>query len=135
MSADVAAHYAAVEALIPGTVTLYSGIVPDSPSYPYAVLWGDSGTEDGVSLADLPTTLTLRLYVTFAGLTRDSVLVVARNVRAALNRARPVVAGRSVGPLVQRTQQPIQADLNVAVAGYGHPFYAVDQYTLISDPA
>lgn len=135
MSADIAAHYAAVRALLPSSAKVYNGVVPDNPSYPYVVIWGDTGTEDTESLDDSPTTLTLKVYATVAGLTFDSAAVMVKIVRAALNRRRPVVAGRSCGPLMQSPQMPIQADLSVTVTGYGHPFYAVDQYDLTSDPA
>jgi hypothetical protein len=135
VSADIAAHYAAVRALIPSSATLYKGVVPDNPTYPYVVIWGDTGTEDSESLSDDPTTLTLKVYATVAGLTFDSAAAMVKITRTALNRKKPVVAGRSCGPLVQSPQMPIQADLTVSVTGYGHPFYAVDQYDLTSDPA
>ena len=135
MSADIAAHYAAVRALIPSSATVYPGVVPDNPSYPYVVIWGDTGKEDSETLADVPSKLTLKIYATVAGLTFDSAAAMLRIVRGALNRKRPAVTGRSVWPLMQSPQQPIQADLAVSVTGYGHPFYAVDQYDLTSDPA
>lgn len=135
MSADIAAHYAAVRGMIPSSAAVYPGVVPDNPTYPYVVIWGDPGKEDSEALSDDPSTLTLKIYATVAGLTFDSAATMLKIVRGALNRKRPSVSGRSVGPLTQSPQQPIQADTNVAIAGYGHPFYAVDQYTLISDPA
>jgi hypothetical protein len=135
LSADIAAHYAAVRALLPSGLQSYSGVVPDTPVYPYVVIWGSPGTEDSEALSDDPSTLTLRAYATYAGLSFDSVAITISRVRAVLNRARPVVAGRVTSRLVQSSQQPIQADLGVSVPGIGHPFYAVDQYELISDPA
>jgi len=135
MSADIAAHYAAIRALLPAGLQSYSGVVPDTPVYPYVVLWGSPGSEDSEALSDDPSTLTLRAYATYAGLSFDSVAITISRVRAVLNRARPTVAGRVTSRLVQSSQQPIQADLGVSVPGVGHPFYAVDQYELISDPA
>lgn len=135
MSADITAHYAAIKALLPNGLQSYLGVVPDTPAYPYVVLWGSPGTEDTEALSDDPTTLTLPVYATYAGLSFESVAVTIGRVRAVLNRARPVVAGRVTSRLVQSSQQPIQADLGVSVPGVGHPFYAVDQYALISDPA
>lgn len=135
MSADIAAHYAALYAVLPSGLQSYLGVVPDTPVYPYVVLWGSPGKEDSEALSDDPSTLTLSAYATYAGLTFDSVAVTISRVRAVLNRARPVVAGRVTSRLVQSSQQPIQADLAVSVPGVGHPFYAVDAYALISDPA
>ena len=135
MSADIAAHYAAIVALLPAGLRSYKGVVPDDPIYPYVVIWGSPGTEDTEALSDIATTLTLPVYATYAGLSFDSVAVTIGRVRAVLNRARPVVSGRVTSRLVQSSQQPIQADLGVSITGIGHPFYAVDQYDLISDPA
>lgn len=135
MSADIAAHYAALMALLPAGLQAYLGVVPDTPVYPYVVLWGSAGKEDSVALSDDPSQLTLMAYVTYAGLTFDAVAITASRVRAVLNRARPVVAGRVTSRLVQSSQQPIQADLVVSIPGFGHPFYAVDSFELISDPA
>lgn len=135
MSADITAHYKAVEALLPVGLQTYKGEVPDNPVYPYVVLWGSAGTEDTEALSDLPTTLTLPIYITYSGLTFDSAATVIGRVRAVLNRARPAVVGRVCHRMVQREQMPIQADLKISITGIGHPFYAVDQFTLISDPA
>ena len=156
MSADVAAHYAAVIGLLTGSATfpssetfpaeliypvsgaviqVYTGVVPDAPVYPYVVIWGGTGTEDSEALSDDPTTFTLPVYATYAGLSFDSVAITIRGVRSVLNRARPVVAGRVTSRMVQSARQPIQADLAISIPGVGHPFYAVDQYDLISDPA
>lgn len=153
----IAEHYAAVIDLLPGgaaafpssteypsqtlypaggtTLQIYKGDVPDEPVYPYVVIWGDTGTEDSEALSDDPTTLTLKVYATCAGLTFDSAAIAVQMVRSALNRAQPVVAGRVTYRMVQTPQQPIQADKSISIPGIGHPFYAVDQFTLISDPA
>lgn len=131
----IADHYAAVEALIPSDLTVYPGDVPDSPSYPYVVLWGDGGREDSETLTDDATTLTLRINATVSGLTFASAAIILQRVRGALNRVRPAVVGRVTSRMVQTPQMPIQADLGVSIPGVGHPFYAVDEYLLISDPA
>jgi hypothetical protein len=122
-------------ALLPSVLTVYKGVVPDNPTYPYVVIWGDTGREDSEALSDDPSTLTLKVYATCAGLSFDAVAIALKLVRTALNRARPVVAGRVTYRMVQTPQQPIQADLGISIAGVGHPFYAVDQYDLTSEPA
>jgi hypothetical protein len=130
----IADHYAGVAALLPSDMTVYKGDVPGTPTYPYVVLWGDGGTAGTEALSDDPTTLTLKVYATVAGMTFDSAAIILQRVRTALNRARPTVPNRVTHRMVQTPQMPIQADLSVTIPGVGHPFYAVDQYDLISDP-
>ena len=131
-------HYDAVRALIPGTVRVYPWNVPEAPSYPYVVIWGDLGDEssggpDGESLDDVADVLSLRVRATYAGLTGDSVLIVARNVRAALNRQTPAVTGWLTNPLRQSTLMDVQTDEDVTIPGSGtHPLFAVDEFALVS---
>ena len=130
-------HYDAVKALLPAGLTVYRGSVPSTPTYPYVVLWGDLGDEssggpDGDSLRDVPDVLSLRPRITYAGLTFDSVLIVARNVRAALNRKTPVVAGWSPGRLRQASLMDVQTDTSVTLTGGANPVFAVDEFALVS---
>ncbi|MFE4229130.1 hypothetical protein ACFRJ8_14720 [Arthrobacter sp. NPDC056886] len=130
-------HYDAVKALLPSTVRVYMWNVPDTPAYPYVVLWGDLGNEssggpDGDSLEDVPDVLALNVRATYAGLTGDSVLIVARNVRAALNRKTPVVAGWRPGKLWQSSLMDAQTDTSVTLTGGAHPIFAVDEFALVS---
>ena len=130
-------HYDAVKALLPGTMRVYMWNVPSGPQYPYVVLWGDLGEEssggpDGDSLEDVPNVLSLRMRATYVGLTGDSLLIVARNVRAALNRATPVVAGWLPGKLRQAVLMDAQTDTDVTLTGGGNPIYAVDEFSLVS---
>ena len=130
-------HYDAVKALLPPTVRVYMWNVPDTPAYPYVVLWGDLGNEssggpDGESLEDVPDVLALNVRATYAGLTGDSVLIVARNVRAALNRKTPVVAGWRPGKLRQSSVMDAQTDTSVTLTGGAHPIFAVDEFALVS---
>jgi len=140
-------HYDAVRALIPSGVNIYMWNVepkklPDGTvepiKYPYVCLWGDLGDEssggpDGESLDDVADVLSLRVRATYAGLTGDSVLIVARNVRAALNRKTPAVAGWLTNPLRQSTLMDVQTDEDVTIPGSGtHPLFAVDEFALVS---
>ena len=131
-------HYDAVKALLSSTVRVYMWNVPEAPAYPYVVLWGDLGEEssggpDGDSLRDVPDVLSLRMRATYVGLTGDSLLIVARNARAALNRQTPVVAGWHTNPLRQAVLMDAQTDTDVTLTGGGHPIFAVDEFTLISN--
>ena len=130
-------HYNAVKAMIPSTVNVYMWSVPDQPVYPYVVLWGSVGDEssggaDGESLLDRQDVLTLNLRATYAGVNGDSMLIVCRNVRAALNRKTPTVAGWKPGKLKQSSLMDGQADLSITLTGGAHPVYAVDEFSLVS---
>ena len=130
-------HYAAVKALIPSTVNVYMWSVPDAPAYPYVVLWGSAGDEssggvDGDSLTDRQDVLSLNIRATYAGVNGDSMLIVCRNVRAALNRKTPVVVGWKPGRLRQSALMDGQADLSVTFSSGAHPVYAVDEFSLVS---
>ncbi len=130
-------HYDAVKALIPSTIRVHMWSVSADPVYPYVVLWGDLGEEssggpDGDSLRDVPDILSLRIRATYVGLTGDSLLIVARNVRAALSRKTPTVAGWHPNPLRQAVLMDGQVDTDVTLTGGGNPTYAVDEFALIS---
>jgi len=130
-------HYNAVKAMLPSTVNVYMWSVPDQPVYPYVVLWGSVGDEssggtDGGSLLDRQDVLSLNLRATYAGVNGDSMLIVCRNVRAALNRKTPTVAGWKPGKLRQSSLMDGQADLSITLTGGAHPVYAVDEFSLVS---
>lgn len=130
-------HYNAVKALLPPTVRVHMWSVPDGAAYPYVVLWGDLGQEssggpDGESLRDAPDTLSLRIRATYVGLTGDSLLIMARNARAALSRKTPAVTGWRTNPLRQSVLMDAQVDRDVTLTGGGHPIYAVDEFALVS---
>ena len=130
-------HYNAVKALLPATVRVHMWSVPDGAQYPYVVLWGDLGEEssggpDGDALADVPDVLSLRIRATCVGLTGDSLLILARNVRAALNRKTPTVTDWHPGKLRQSVLMDAQTDTDVTLTGGGHPIFAVDEFALVS---
>ena len=130
-------HYDAVKALLPSTVRVYMWSVPATPTYPYVVLWGDLGDEssggpDGDTLADVPDVLTIRIRATYVGLTGDSLLITARNARAALSRKTPTVSGWRTNPLRQAVLMDAQTDTDVTLTGGGHPVFAVDEFALVS---
>lgn len=138
-------HYDAVKALIPSTTRVHmwkaeerdaqGNIIP--LKYPYVVLWGDLGEEssgwtDGDSLQDDPDVLSFRIRATYVGLTGDSMLITCRNVRAALSRKTPIVAGWHPNPLRQAVLMDGQVDTDVTLTGGGNPTYAVDEFALVS---
>lgn len=132
-------HYRAVRALIPERVNVYMFEAVGAPKYPYVVLWGGLGDErsgdvNGDSLDDEARSWAGRVRATYVGLTWDSMMIVARNVRAALSGARPVVEGRVCSRLRQAALEDGQVDRDVTVNS-AHPVYAVDEFSFVSDPA
>jgi len=141
-------HYKAVKTLLPPTVNAYlfeagyndeTGEV-EKPLYPHVILWGDlgresSGDDSGEALCDEPTSLWIRLRATYAATNGDSLMIVARNVRYALNRKVPAVEGRSCSKLRQDVLMDAQVDLGVTFTDGSHPVYAVDEFAFVSDPA
>jgi hypothetical protein len=125
--------YRAVAYLFPSTVTVYVGSVPKSPTFPYAVLWGDLGSEVSESLADIPDHVRINFRVTYVGLRWDQMAWVAAKVRPALNRAVPSVAGWLCGGLRQSSLMDMQTDYEVTLADGSNPVFSVDEFALVAD--
>ncbi len=133
--------YEAAAALVPFKTHLFQHDPPEKPTaadFPYVVLWGDlgwefSGDQPGwdASLADLPDHLELNIQATYTGISKESVDVVLRGTRKALNRAVLTVPGYHCNPLKQRPEFGIDSDKSVQLS-HGHPYYAVDEYHLIA---
>jgi hypothetical protein len=129
-------HYEAVKALVPSKFKVYLFDVPNSPTYPYVVLWGDAGLSGSESLDQTPRDLTLNVRATCVGANYESCLIVLDGVRSALNRAVPTVAGRHCHELIQEPLLDVGPDRDVTITGTGtHPVFAVDGYRLLSEPA
>lgn len=132
---------AAAAGLVPFRTHEMTADLPERPTpqdYPYVVVWSDLGMEFSGdmpgwddSLADLPDALDLGLRVTYVGLSKESVAVLARRTRAALNRAVLDVEGWTCGPLRQAPLTGIEVDEAVQI-GQTHPYLAVDEYRLIA---
>lgn len=128
-------HAAAIKALLSlVSFTDYDGAVPDLPSYPYYVLFTDTGIDAKTKVCGQSDEMTFRFQITSVGLTADAVRIVAGAVRAAVLDARPVVAGRSsVNKVRKETGIPIREDKDVTLSGVNrHPLFAVDTYVFES---
>ncbi|OQO89928.1 hypothetical protein B1813_18995 [Saccharomonospora piscinae] len=127
-------HHQAVLDLLAGLpVTLHDGQVPDRPTFPYAVLFGDTGNERSTRLCATSDRADWRFQVTSVGLTVESALIVADAARALLIDARPVVVGRSCGPIRRETSIPVRPDTDVTDPDTNrHPMFAVDTYHFVS---
>lgn len=127
--------------LVPFTVHEYEfepGRAPKPTDYPFVVLWADPGLEFSGntpgwddSLADEVDAIELDIRATYTGMSKESVGVLARRTREALNRTILVVPGWACSRLKQSPVQGIQRDRDVQV-GHGNPYYAIDEYRLIA---
>lgn len=130
------AHFDAIEALVPEDVTVYRGsapIVPDADEFPYVVLGGSPGRLSTEGLGRNPDGLNLRVRVTYAALSFDSILITVQKVRAALAGTKIVVPGWNTDPLEQTDLVDITTDSKVSVPVIDlHPVFAVDEYTAFS---
>ena len=131
------AHIDAIKALLVSTgYGVYFADVPETPGYPYVLLWCSPGLMVADSLCGVQDVLDEPLGVTTAGANTDATLIAAGVVRAALLGAHPTVAGRFVHELRLIDSQRVQVDRDVTLPGTNrHPSYGVDVYALKSDPA
>lgn len=128
-------HIAAIEALLaPLGYETYYVDVPETPTLPYVLLWGSSGTptaERPIGFPDLDDDdLTDLLGVTCVAGTAYGVLTVRSLVRGVLNDSRPDVVGRFV-ELHLFDSRDTQVDRDVTP----HVPFGVDMYRLVSNPA
>lgn len=130
------AHYDAFQALIPAGLKLHRGSAPEkltSTDYPYVVIGGNAGDESTEAAAGDPDSLDLRLKITYAGLTFDSVLITIKRVREVVLASRLVVPGWTVGRFRHESLLDIRTDFDVTVPDITvHPVYAVDEFSVFS---
>ncbi|WP_033288253.1 tail completion protein gp17 [Amycolatopsis jejuensis] len=132
----VTAHHEAILALLRAgspPFTVYDGQVPDGPSFPYAVFYGDAGIDDGTKLCGDPDMATYRFQVTSVGLTAASARIVVDQTSARVLGIRPGVAGWKPNRVRNETTIPVREDRDVTdTATQRHPMFAVDTYVFES---
>ena len=131
-----AAHYAAVKALLADLpFTLYEGQVPDTPSFPYAVLFMDTGRGSDSRLSGRTARSVYDFQVNSVGLTDASARLVSDAVRARVLDARPSVTGFRCGLIDKVTSIPVRADKDITDPATGlHPMFAADSFSFESVP-
>lgn len=75
--------------------TVYDGVVPATPTYPYVLVYFAIGNFDESSLTGLSDTKRIRVYTHSVGKTAAAAALVAEAVEGALLNVRPDVTGRS----------------------------------------
>lgn len=128
-------HRAAIKTLLSAvTIQNYDGSVPDLPTFPYYVLYTDTGIDAKTKVCGESDEMTFRFQITSVGETADAAAIVAGAVRTVVLDARPVVAGRgSVNRIRKETGIPVREDKDVTLPSSNrHPLYAVDTYVFES---
>jgi hypothetical protein len=130
-------HATAVLSLITGAgVTCHDGAVPANPTYPYAVLYCNTGAREATALTLISAHQVYDVQVTSVGATAASARIVATKVLTALLDVTPTVTGRTCWPIRLESSQPAREDRDITIPGTAtHPFYAVDVYRVASVPS
>jgi hypothetical protein len=130
-------HATAVLSLLAGAgLTCHDGAVPANPTYPYAVLYVNTGTRESSDLDYASAYQVYDVQVTSVGATAASARIVAAKACAALLDVTPTVTGRSCWPIRLEAAQTAQEDRDVTIPGTAtHPHYTVDVYRVASVPA
>lgn len=130
----VRALYDAFQALLPADMSVHRGYVSGkltSDDFPYVVLGGGGGDESTEALAGDVDSLELRLRVTYAGLSFDSVLLVMERVRRAFLTNPLRVSGWESGKVRHEIALNIQPDFDVTLTETGlTPLFGVDEFTV-----
>lgn len=124
------AHVDAVKTLLTaGGITSYWVDVPDSPTYPYALLWGPVwGSSAEVPLSGDDTDMDRSLMVTSVAGNPDLVLTFAERVKTILHKSRPPVPDW-VSDLRYVRSETADVDRQVTLPNSNrHPAFSVDTY-------
>lgn len=129
--------FAPVLALLQATgFTVYDGHVPDSPPYPYAVVFANTPDLTLNSLRHTSGRADLRFQVTSVALSAEGVRIVAKAMQDALTDVTPVVADWITYPIRFVSGQPAREDRDVTdTATNLHPLVVVDSYRLSAERA
>lgn len=121
-------HHDAVRALL-SSLPYYDGQVPNPPTFPYRVVFFDTGIESATKLTNDSDMATFRFQVNSVAETAVGVAIVADAARAVLVDARPVVPGRACTRIKRETSIPVRPDEEVTNPDTGlHPMYSADTY-------
>lgn len=128
----IAEHHQAIKDLL-ASVGFYDGQVPAEPTFPYRVLYLDTGLEQTTRLCSTSNKADFRFQVTSVALTAQAVAIVADLSRALLVDVKPIVAGRTCTSIRRETSIPVRPDRDVTIPEQNlHPVYAVDTYHFVS---
>ncbi len=131
------AHATAVLGLLTAaSVTCHDGAVPANPTYPYAVLYINTGAREATNLVQTSAWQVYDVQVTSVGATAASARIYATKALTALLDVTPTVSGRTCFPIRLEVSQAVREDRDITIPGTAtHPFYAVDIYRVASLPS
>jgi hypothetical protein len=125
-------HHEAIRALL-ASLSFYDGQVPNEPTFPYRVLYLDTGFERSEKLCATSNRADFRFQVTSVALTAEGVAIVADQSRSLLVDVRPAVAGRTCTQIRRKTSVPVRPDRDVTDPDSNlHPMFSVDTYHFVS---
>lgn len=129
----IRAHVKAVVDLIDAVpnVTVYDAVVPNMPTLPYAVVYGDSGSATQSNFRGQSGWRQWAMRVTSVGSTPEQARWCAERVETALLDIRPTVTGRKCSTVDKTLALPVQRDDDVDPA----VFYIPDEFQYLSTPA
>lgn len=130
----IAEHVTAFADLVDAVanVTVYAdGKVPNSPTLPYVVIYGNQGMPENASMADVSEWQHFTAQTTCVATSQLSARALADRVQTALLDVRPTVAGRSSGQISKVSSQPVRVDNDVTPP----LFYAVDVWSFTTVPS
>lgn len=121
-------HHDAIRALL-APLQYYDGQVPDLPTYPYRVVFFDTGFESATKLTGESDHATFRFQINSVAESAAGVAIVADAARSVLVDALPVVPGRVCTRIKRETSIPVRASEEVTNPDTRlHPMYSVDTY-------
>ncbi len=126
------AEVAAIIARIGGEGVAAWDAQPDTPTYPYCVVYADSGVSDTDREGARDVRLWLDWQTTVVGESARQCRAAADRVRGALENWAPVVASRHCSTVEHRGSQPVVRDDDMPDRVL---FFAVDQWSTVSEPA
>lgn len=128
----IAEHHQAVKDLL-ASVGFYDGQVPSEPTFPYRVLYLDTGMEGADRLCGDSDRADFRFQVTSVALSAQGVAIVADLSRSLLIDVKPLVAGRTCTRIRKETSIPVRPDKDVTIPVSNlHPMFSVDTYHFVS---
>lgn len=107
--------------------------VPETPTYPYVLVWSSAGRTVTAALSDDDDHISDVIGLTYVAAIPESVLDLANVVRPLVRRTRMSLGDGVVAWLRPHDSQTVQVDRSVNLPGIGHPAYAVDLLRVVTD--
>ena len=114
-------------------ITTHFVDVPESPTYPYVLVWSSPGAIATSSLSDDDDHINDVIGLTYVATLAESVMDLASVVRPLVRRTRMSLGDGVVAWLRPHDTRAVEVDRSVNLPGIGHPVYAVDLLRVTTD--